>query len=149
MLRVSLTAWPVASRLLGMLSRRSPARTSYSTQSTDTFTPALPTWAQAWGLLFMLTSRAGPRKVSLPWRRVAKSLRFSPVEPEENLAAMTDSPTIFQTSTDWATPKLSWSRPWLMESTPCSRRTLSSKRSIAFKLSQIQPTFPHIFVKQS
>ena len=137
MLKVSLTVLPVASRLLSMWSRRSRERTSFSTPNMVTFNRALPVWGQVWAQPFAWNFQAGPRRVSQPWQHAATNWRFSSLDPSENLTPMRDSPMKYQTSTVSALPKLSWSRTWLMESTPCSRRILCSRRSIAFKSSQI------------
>ena len=42
-------------------------------------------------------------------------------------------PMTSPTSTDWDTPRLSWSRRWLMVWIPSTRRTWPSKRSTGFK----------------
>ena len=127
--RVSLSVLLTASRLLETLSGLSLARNSSLTPGMATSTPAPPTWALAWGPLSTLTFLDGPRRELTSLRLGARLLPSSPVELVVSLAARLELPMTFPTSTDWDTQRCNLSRPWLMVSTLCMRKTLSSKRS--------------------
>merc|ERR1719278_327478 len=71
-------------------------------------------------------------------RLAARSSTCSPAVPVESPVVRLATPTTSPTSTDWDTPRSSWSRSRLTPSTPSGRRIWSSRRSTACK--EQQPT---------